>query len=95
MFIPVTSIPADKLKNARKDKTLALGEVTGHHHSFAPTAAVQIYGSMNEESQFVDVKASSVINHDEHAPLEIPEGIYEVKIGRELDIENEVRRVAD
>jgi hypothetical protein len=95
VFIPIAEVPKKAKSAKRVDKILALGEVSGHHHRFDMAAPVQVYGAQTAESQFIDVKEQSTILHEEHKPLEIPAGVWEVKIARELDIMNEVRRVSD
>jgi len=86
----------DKLpKNLKeKDKILAYGEVTGHHHRFE-TEQVQVFKD-DSGQQFVDVKKPSNLIHEEHQCLQIPKGRYKIVIQREFDLVTEqVRQVLD
>ena len=77
--------------------TVAYGEVTGHSHRFdmsthLPGLQITAFGSTNISSNigsipnFVEIKGGpATITHEEHKALEIPEGLYKVKIVREYD----------
>lgn len=69
---------------------LALGEVTGHHHSFAPGAVC--YGE--EEPEVVVLPKALPLTHQEHGPISFPRGTYE-RLYQVEDTSQEVRRVAD
>lgn len=87
----VSKIP----KDAKPIKTdiLAYGEATGHHHKFRG-GQVQILET--PEQRFVKVEQETVLEHQEHRPLPIPKGIYEVVQEREYNPLNEqIRRVVD
>jgi hypothetical protein len=78
------------------NKTLALGEATGHHHSFvdADDNAVDVFRILNKV--YVDALKPSVLKHQEHNPITIPPGKYEIEIVRETDhMSGVTRRVAD
>jgi len=71
---------------------LAEGEVTGHRHEL--TAGV-LY-AMDTEPKFVRIDVPATITHQEHKPLEVATGIYEVIREREFDYcSEEIARVAD
>jgi len=91
----VLLISIDKLpsKVVEKDKTLAYGEVTGHSHRFE-NSAVCVFKDASER-QFVQVEQESTLIHEEHAHAQVPVGIYEVRIQREVDLLGEVRTVLD
>lgn len=74
----------------RKDKTLALGEATGHHHTMT---AGTVYGVM-EGIQWVVLEEPTELTHQEHATITLPPGTHEVVIQREYSPE-EIRRVID
>ena len=63
-----------------KDNILAYGEVTGHHHKLMGGA--RVYLTTNGQ-QVVQVVKPTQLVHEEHGQIEIPEGIYEVRIQRE------------
>lgn len=88
----VESIPAGEVK-ARKDGILAHGEVTGHCHAIEDHQAAQLFDV--GEGMFMQVSESGVsIVHQEHGPIVLPPGNYEVVRQREYSPE-EIRNVAD
>ena|SRR3990167_724834 len=74
--------------------TLAKGESTGHHHAITDGDA-ELYE--HEGTLFLKVNSeSATLTHQEHAPVEIPQGEYEIGIVREYDhFAEEARNVAD
>jgi hypothetical protein len=73
-------------------KILAKGEATGHHHSFATNTA-QIYAT--DTTRYLVVSEPTTIEHQEHKPITVPTGTYEIRIQRELDLMGEIRQVLD
>lgn len=75
---------------------IALGEATGHHHSFAPgTVALLAPNKKAPECTHVEIaEALAALEHQEHAPIQIPAGFYRVIRQREYSPE-EIRRVVD
>lgn len=75
-------------------KTLAYGEKTGHHHSITEGDA-EVYDY--EGTLFLRVNsAKATLTHQEHKPIEIEKGDYEIGIVREYDhLNDEVRNVSD
>lgn len=75
-------------------RILAYGEVTGHAHRIeneAGTEVVRILGKL-----YLVAKEEARLRHEEHRPVIIPPGVYEVNIVRETDhLEGVVRQVAD
>ena len=74
-----------------KDRTLAVGEITGHHHTLNAGKVFVDSGGQ----QFVQLAAPTVLAHQEHAPLAVPKGVYQVVLQREFDVVEGVRRVLD
>lgn len=71
---------------------LAYGEVTGHAHTIESDTAQLLE---NEDGRrFLKLVAPEVLTHDEHAPINLPEGTYEVIIQSEYSPEA-IRNVAD
>jgi len=55
--------------------TLAYGEVTGHSHRIEQTNAVSLWVYGGEF--FLEVKeASATLVHEEHKPIQLPQGVY-------------------
>ncbi len=72
--------------------TLAEGEVTGHAHRIK--ASRKITAFLDGEQLYLEVRAPVVLEHEEHAPLTIEPGSYEVR--RQVEVwMDEVRAVAD
>ena len=89
------------------DVTVALGEVTGHSHTFYATdnnkALITSFGKNNmgavgrEVPDYVSIaNANAVIKHEEHDPISLPQGLYKVRIVREFDhLTQRTRNVVD
>lgn len=75
-------------------KTLAEGEVTGHHHTFK-NGSVQLFAKELEPTH-LEVGKDSVLEHQEHGPITIGKGVYQVIREREYNpFEEEIQRVLD
>lgn len=89
-----SSIPAEVKQT--KSPTLALGEISGHHHTFRDGGAVGF--ADDEEAQtadFIRVCADqATLTHEEHEPIIFPKGDYE-SLKQVEDSEEEVRKVQD
>lgn len=72
---------------------LAHGEVTGHHHSFSSDGGVSLLEAPTGD-RYLKVARKSTLEHQEHAPIEIPRGSYRVIRQREYSPEA-IRNVAD
>lgn len=72
---------------------LAEGEATGHAHAITATGAhLLAHGS----ERLLAVDDSVELVHEEHAPITIPAGFYEVIIQRQFDYSTQAaRRVRD
>ena len=90
--------------------TIALGEVTGHSHTFYENdnanIVVNTYGKaqnvqgLGEVPMYVEVKAKpekfATLKHEEHNKLELPPGLYKTRIVREFDhLSQRTRNVVD
>ena len=72
---------------------LALGEVTGHHHSIKTGA--KLYQDESNQATIVEVaEAMALLEHQEHAAIPLEKGFYEITLQREYHPE-EIRRVVD
>lgn len=97
VLLKPVSIPSDAKEQKRgKDMTIALGEVTGHHHT--------LYGSMPnavvmkgfDERLFVEVNEDLCLRHQEHTEVPVAKGSYEIIIERERNpFFDALRRVVD
>ena len=90
----VGQIPAEAVKQKSATAiTLALGEVTGHHHDLVTEKDPADWWKLGED-QFVSVAEKATVTHQEHAPIELPPGNYRVTRQREYSPEA-IRNVAD
>jgi hypothetical protein len=86
------SIPADL--RVRESRVLAEGEATGHAHRVQGGATVLEDAEGLTYLRVTDEGA--VVVHEEHAPIALPAGEYEVVRQREFDpFEQAARQVAD
>lgn len=76
---------------------LAYGEVTGHAHALAKGSAREfsLADASGAVRRFLSVVSeSATVRHEEHAPIPLPIGLYEIVQQREYTPE-EIRNVAD
>jgi len=89
----ISSIPQDVKKQENKEKILARGEATGHHHSIEITNATESFVD-SAGLLYLNLQENTTLIHQEHAPIEIPKGFYRVIIQREYG-PDEIRNVLD
>lgn len=88
----IKSLPTQKAQ-PRLTGILAYGEVTGHAHRVEDLARAEVIEV--GKGLFLRVAADGVrIVHEEHAPIDLPAGDYEIEIQREYT-PAEIRNVAD
>jgi len=91
LVAPVESIP----KAARKVQHLVLaeGELTGHSHRISEGGAAVLF--QTESEMFLDVVGRiATLVHQEHGPIELPQGKYRVWRQREY-APQEIRIIRD
>jgi len=99
MFLPVATLPAGDRKK-RENGTVAYGEVTGHHHSLLTEDLARAEVLEIGAGLFVHVSEDGVriegatFTHQEHGPVFLPPGKYQVRIQREY-APHEIRNVID
>lgn len=76
-----------------KDKILAYGEATGHHHRFENNEARVFID--NSGNQYCQLEEQSELIHEEHDNIKIPKGNWIVRKQREYDVSEGVRQVMD
>ena len=82
-----------KIKRTKRGLVLAEGEATGHAHIIEDTDAELIQIG---ERMLLNLTKSATIKHDEHGPITLEPGIWEIGRVREKDWLNDmVRTVAD
>lgn len=96
LLIKIEALPNDvsgvDLDNGRI--VLAYGEVTGHAHAITVGAVPQARLWSADAERFLQALSTVSLCHEEHAPIELPAGVYQVVIQREYSPE-EIRKVAD
>jgi hypothetical protein len=94
IFKKVDGVQGDKRVN--EDFILVRGEATGHHHSVAIADREQVEIFERKGTLFMKVKDPVVIEHQEHRPITLPAGDYEIGQVREYDhFVEEARKVQD
>jgi hypothetical protein len=88
LIVRVDSVP--KGCSVKKDRILAEGEVTGHHHRLSEGGTVLTKG----DDMFLDIKEKAELTHEEHGPILFSTGTYRVIRQREFSPERN-RYVAD
>jgi hypothetical protein len=91
----INEMPKGLKKEERKQRgyVLAEGEVTGHYHAIADE--IDLF-SNEDGTLFMKNEKEVVVTHDEHKPVKIPAGIWEIGIVQEYDhFAEEARNVAD
>jgi hypothetical protein len=89
-IIPTQRVP-DQAQPARP--VLAEGEVTGHAHRLCDPSRAQMFRL--GEIGYLEVNADdATIVHEEHGPVTVPRGAYEIRIQREYH-PKEIRKVID
>lgn len=92
LICPVKRIPAKAAEQKIEGPiVLAYGEVTGHSHALWGRARM-----FREDGggTFLAVDEPATVKHEEHAPVALPPGKYEVTIQREYS-PDAIRNVAD
>lgn len=90
----VKEIP-NGLKEIQNGGVLAEGEVTGHAHRVR-MGDVKLFEGPDGAVGFMDAPQRIVLEHEEHKPIELPSGHYQINIVQEYDhFAEEARQVAD
>ena len=94
-IIPVEDI---SLGNVRclDDGVLATGEATGHRHRIAEgdLGKAALYELGGQKFLRVSAEGGISIVHEEHGPIQIAPGLYEVRIQREYFMKS-IQEIAD
>lgn len=98
VYIKACELPEGcKVEKSKNGKTiLALGEATGHHHRFEQDNVKLLHANDNSGRRFIVVSDESAkLLHEEHAPIEVAPGTYEIFIARQWTDEEEPIAVVD
>lgn len=92
--LPVGAMPVKKQKNKL---ILAEGEATGHAHVINCPPSTEDYQLYQKDGRlYLENKAIALLTHEEHKPVNIPPGAWEIDRVREYDhFLEESRKVQD
>ena len=92
--IRVAKLPKGVKACTRPDKlVLAYGEASGHKHQLVEECDVY---EAADGTLYLNVETPTTIRHEEHGPVTLPEGLWQVKRVREFDhLEQMAREVRD
>lgn len=98
---PLASLPSKQFKSVapvRGSLVLAEGEVTGHFHGieFDPSN-VALLEDIDTKALYLEVFGdTATVKHQEHGPVTVEKGVYEIGIVQEYDhFAEAARRVQD
>jgi hypothetical protein len=92
LLVPAEFLPSNAVPELQGERiVLAYGEVTGHAHAIDPAFAVAY--KVGDE-RFIKASPGATLVHEEHGPIELPEGVYKVVRQREYN-PAEIRPVRD
>lgn len=96
LLIPVDKVPQEAgLFDAEQEDgrlILARGEMTGHHHSVDSKHTV-MYGGATQ--RFLKVEEPTTLKHQEHDPIDLNRGVYEVRLQKQHHPKIEYRQDVD
>lgn len=94
----VLLIPCEIIGDPKSLKTGVIqeGEHTGHAHRFMPSDDAMLFEQPKTKKRHLRLLKPTTITHEEHKPIDLPPGDYEVRIVREYDhFKEESRAVLD
>ncbi len=93
ILITVETLPAGTTEEPRQgDLRLAEGEVTGHAHRIRERTART---HRNGTRRFLRLETETLLTHEEHGPIALPAGDYEIRVQREYVPRELPRNVTD
>lgn len=97
LVVAVPGIPegARPLPRDQGRIVLALGEATGHAHAIADPLAALLETELQERFLHVLAEGGVLLRHEEHDPVLLPQGVYQVRRQREYIPGADWRMVAD
>ena len=89
LIFDVVELPTDAI--AQESRVVQEGEHTGHAHRLDAGEVL-----VHEGIKYLRLLEPTTIRHEEHAPIKLPRGNYQIGIVREYDhFSEEARAVAD
>lgn len=100
LFIRRNKLPAGDAKK-REDGAVAYGEVTGHSHRLADIETAEVleigggvFVRVADDGVSIEGDPGATFVHEEHGPISLAPGNYEIRIQREYSPEA-IRNVVD
>jgi hypothetical protein len=87
--IPDSQLPeavAPVGRDSRGRLVLALGEVTGHAHAVSTPDADLLADAAEVDRRFLRIVTEAALTHEEHDPIWLPPGLYQVVRQREYEV---------
>ena len=78
-LLPEESKKDTKATQKAEKPTVALGEATGHHHTFSGGATVLERPETPTWGRHVEIEIPDEIKHQEHNPIPFEPGSYEIR----------------
>lgn len=82
MFESVSELSFSINEKPLETKTIALGEATGHHHSFRKDDIVLLFKEPDQDmpsEAIIAQDSSTELQHQEHFSIQFPKGGYKIK----------------
>jgi hypothetical protein len=79
--LPEAVVPV--ARDARGSLVLALGEATGHAHAVRARDADLLADAADIDRRFLRIVTDAMLAHEEHDPIPLPPGLYQVVRQRE------------
>ena len=97
LLLPVKSFPKDsKQIKDQRGVVLAEGEITGHYHGIEDEGVALMEAPSGARFVVNSGKKAATLRHQEHKPISVPPGIFQIGIVREKDwFQDMVRNVVD
>ena len=95
LLFPIKSLPKAEIIEHDGTFTIALGEVTGHHHTLYSQKENMTVSKVGDKF-FVHLSVDTPLRHQEHKEIVIPKGSYAVGWETERDpFLDELRKAQD
>ena len=93
LLVQIVSVETGETEPKASDNSMVLahGEVTGHRHRFLDDGSI-VHGRANRQ---LTLMRTSALIHEEHAPIDVPSGAYDLPRQVEWTDDHEPRQVAD
>lgn len=83
--------------HSEKGLVLAQGKSRNHYHAFREIDKVEMYelAANDNKRLFLVINNTTILQHEEHSPIEFKPDVYELFFQFEYNFESEYQKVAD